>query len=134
MAGSRFKVHDVLQPRELAEFTEYARDKRHTIDDCQAWMKSHGSQISRSAIGRFVQDLHENDRQMAVDVAAAVQEKNGAIHPLASLPIPGIAPAATAATIMVKVGAAEIFISPGASRKDILTVIQMAIEASKNMA
>ena len=41
---------------------------------------------------------------------------------------------AEAAMVMVRIGAMEVFIPPGVNRKDVLTVIQVAIEASKNMA
>lgn len=80
-----FKVHDLLNARELEDLNVLARDRSKTIDDLHEWLLAKGYTLSRGAVGNWKQSFDEELLQerfrRSGDFARSVVEvaKQGAV-------------------------------------------------------
>jgi hypothetical protein len=75
MAGRRSRVHDLLDPAALAALEDFARDRRHTVKDCFAFLARGGFDVSLSSVTRWHRKFLVAERfRMSNDTARAVME------------------------------------------------------------
>ncbi len=67
--SQHFKVHELLDSAGLEALEAFAREPGRTVDECHAWMRDRGHDVSRSAVGAWKQSF--DSRLMAERMSAA---------------------------------------------------------------
>jgi hypothetical protein len=109
--GHPFKIHTILNRAELIELEEFAAKPGRSVIECREWAMARGHKISRSAIGRWLQNFRPTPRPPSLAASEmAISSGSNAI--------------------IMRVGKITIDIPPGTSQKDVSNAVQAAFAAS----
>jgi hypothetical protein len=60
--SQHFKVHELLDRKELDELEAFAREPARTVDECHEWLQVRGYTLSRTAVFRWLHSFRTEDR------------------------------------------------------------------------
>jgi hypothetical protein len=67
-----FKIHELLDAKELAQLEEFAREPARTVDEVHEWMQSRGYTLWRSAAGNWLKEFKVNEAMSAAGSLAKI--------------------------------------------------------------